>query len=111
VAELTDLEITRLCAKAMGLLDEGVAPTGNGRTIWVRPDGNAQHYMYNPLGDDAQCFALVKRFEMRLQEPEGAHDPRWRVTMWNPRIVSQDKDLNRAICECVAKMEQAKASV
>ena len=105
---MTDLEITRLCAEAMGyskiirLGDAVHDARGFSSTVRTRPEP------YLPLTNDAQAMMLVKKFQMRLQEPEGETDKRWRVTIWDPKHVSKDADLNHAICECVAKMEQAK---
>ncbi len=104
---MNDLEITQACARAMGYGEWDAEremfglPFDNGSPMksWMS---------YDPLHDDAQCFALVKQFELRLQEPESQGDRRWRVTAWNPKTVAQDTNLNRAICEVVAKLAGAK---
>ena len=107
---MTDLEITRLCAEAMetpptlpgassiwGFSKEFVS----GRVdTWVRST-------YDPLNDDAQAMAMVKKFKIRL---DTFFDETWIATAnpWEKPIEAENKDLNRAICECVAKMRAAK---
>ena len=101
---MTDLELTRLCAEAMGYDWHGQI---GGRTICV--PGDYGYVLYLPLRDDEQVMALVKKFHLRIDHNETEN---WSVckdhgfTMppeqgWNP-------DLNRAIVECVAKMQAAK---
>ena len=48
---MTDLELTKLCAEAMGI---EISPVRHG-------DGDFS--LYDPLHDDAQAMALVKKFE------------------------------------------------
>lgn len=92
---MTDLEITKLCAEAMGW-------TGR---IAVHEYGD--HFgVFMPLHDDAQAMALVKKFGLTLYGPR--RDSDWRVGTPATTAI-ENKDLNRAICECVAKMEKAKA--
>ena len=92
---MTDLEITKLCAEAMGL-----TPT----------DEISEWTEYDPLHDDAQAMALVKRFELDLTfTGEGFN--KWNVqqsTLEAAGVFSYQSDLNRAICECVAKMQKEK---
>jgi hypothetical protein len=61
---------------------------------------------YNPLHDDAQAMALVKKFELGLGRGKDrswiAHTTREAGTFCH----SSNNDLNRAICECVAKMRK-----
>ena len=83
---MTDLEMTKLCAEAMG------------------PSGRDER-TYDPLHDDAQAMALVKKFQINIawyevNMPRPTFEPT--VYMW------RKKDLNRAIVECVAKMQAAK---
>ena len=107
---MTDIEITKLCAQAMGYTLDAYA-----KGFRVRDQDNDVIYIigegwgrsqYNPLHDDAQAMALVKKFEIRisrtLRPAEG-----WFAEINNNQFGSST-DLNRAICECVAKMEAAK---
>lgn len=94
---MTDLEMTKLCARAMDT-PESFADTESclrGR------------FLYEPLVNDDQAMALVKRFKLAshwnpvggkwlVEPPNGNTDGGW------------SPDLNRAIVECVAKMEVAK---
>ena len=88
---MTDLEITKLCAEAIGweIFEE------NG-SLWEK----SGLVIYDPLHDDAQAMALLKKLNLCILPA--------RVTV----VVGQysearNMDLNRAICECVAKMQQA----
>lgn len=107
---MTDLEITKLCAGAMGLSVREIV--AEGPALWVgKPE-----YAFNPLHDDAQAMALVKRFGLHLSfEPEEGNEQQW---LWivehhlDPKYGGisyySSVDLNRAICECVAKLQQVK---
>ena len=106
---MTDLEMTKLCAEAMGITlhpmwqgraDECMYNDGSGGGGW----GMGK---YDPLHDDAQAMALVRKFRLRVAviAPTG-----WRVTtaFIEPAQATHNDDLNRAICECVANMQAAK---
>lgn len=99
---MTDLEITRLCAEAMGVefVDRGE------RGLQLLGD----IMYYDPLHYDAQAMALVKKFHLHIgktlrtpDEPFG----QWFVSKTD-KFEVPNNDLNRAICECVAKMQAAK---
>jgi len=69
-------------------------------------DENATRELYDPLTDDAQAMALVKRFWLEPRYNEHRDVPAWMVTpsyKAEPCVISTD--LNRAIVECVAKMQ------
>jgi hypothetical protein len=91
---MTDLEMTKLCAEAMGLKSR---PTKhNDQDVLPMHDG------YDPLHDDAQAMALVKEFNLRIGWfPEPGVAGNWGAYTYNA-------DLNRAIVECVAKMQKEK---
>ena len=101
---MTDLEITRLCAEAIGYTKWG-AHHGD------MPGFTKETGIYNPLHDDAQAMALVKKLRLRIgavlvsKGDEPGQD--WMVEK-NNNAFSTGPDLNRAICECVAKMRAAK---
>ena len=93
---MTDIEITKACAASLGFEGNDSVFVSVGRVI-INDGGNS---IYDPLHDDAQCFALVKKFGLWLRQFDGK---------WHIRHVETDQDildenLNRAICECVAKM-------
>lgn len=110
---MTDLEITKLCAEAMGLHykthENNDDVNFNFPGVYLYDDGaNMWHESYSPLYDDAQAMALLKRFRLEIF---GAYAPRWSVTRLNDDVAQvaptiQSADLNRAICECVAKMQK-----
>jgi len=79
---VTDLEMTRLCAEALG----------------VNPE-----YRWNPLHDDAQAMALVKKMDLSIDRGgQQTASPWWCAR--NGTIRRVNADLNRCIVECVAKM-------
>ena len=89
---MTDLKIIKLCAEAMGY-----QVAGNHGDAAITVDGMATN-RYDPLHDDAQAMALVKQFPI---------DTIW--AMWEAiKNYQGHLDLNRAICECVAKMQEKK---
>lgn len=108
---MTDLEITRLCAEAMGMEVTYVnwpepETDRSKKVIHAKfPDEKPIHYY--PLHDDAQAMALVKRFTL---------EPRWNIERQKWLVSKSYRidpsawsgNLNRAICECVAKMQAAK---
>ena len=93
---MTDLEITKLCAQAMGLQYF----SGTKYVSLVHPEGNSDSY--DPLQDDAQAMALVKRWYVVISHA----GEKWLVTRGQilPDEWVANENLNRAICECVAKM-------
>ena len=107
---MTDLEMTRLCAEAMGYSDV----RKKGDHVHERRLGKTMPGIYWPIDDDAQAMALVKKFQADICW--GADEPNGILGNWycdiGPNTVSSYKtsnsNLNRAICECVAKMQAAK---
>ena len=108
---MTDLEITRWCAEAMDFPEDESATRiilyREEGHIWTRHEADAIGKMYHPLHDDAQAMALVKNFQLSVGYNEG-----WaaRRDDWKGLVAGSfhSPDLNRAICECVAKMQNAK---
>ena len=112
---MTDLEITKLCAEAVGKdWAEEVAyrkrMDGEWRTLGTRPD-------YDPLHDDAQAMALDSilieenysiafhaEWFARYEYPSGLHTFEFYGDMTKP------ENRRRARCECVAKMRVAKST-
>lgn len=88
---MTDLEMTLATAELMQ-----VSLMGSHCPVW------------NPLKDDAQAMALVKELRLTVYARALGADRWWRVEDWNLEY-GRDVDLNRAIVECVAKMQTAKA--
>lgn len=98
---MTDLEITKRCAEKIGIDIQLIAPeTGF--------PGDEPHYRlismceggadpYNPLHDDTQAMALVKKFPAACID--AMNDARWEAFNLNEPL-----DINRAICECVAQL-------
>lgn len=95
---MTDLEMTRLCAEAVGI--ELVA---DNEVLWVA--GFVDAVEYDPLTDDAQAMELVKKLGLTVsQDPDGC----WHVMTLYCDGPQSAADLNRAIVECVARMQAGK---
>lgn len=100
---MTDLELVKACAEAMGweIDEENTVYFGE---VWVKrytgPEG-----IYNPLEDDCQMAQLVKRFRLEITP----YDELWNVGGGEGSgAAAQREDLNRAVCECVAKIHAAR---
>jgi hypothetical protein len=112
--QMSDLEMVKLCAAAMGIdyatkrVMQRAIVSGS---VVEHTEGYSETFVdvsdYDPLHDDAQAMALVKRFELTV-EP-GTWKCKWGVysTEYDPGFGDSD-DLNRAIVECVAKTQAAK---
>jgi hypothetical protein len=104
---MTDLDMLKLCAEALGLQH---SMRVCGFAAWPvlcasRYDDPIVFQPYNPLRDDAQALALVKHFRMDIKNYFGESNT-WVVVAtiagWD---LSKNADLNRAIVECAAKCE------
>lgn len=112
---MTDLEMTKLCAVAMGWRPAGTRKDFDiVKAIPVEQFPGAPHYQYAPLKDDSSAMALVKKFGLVI-EPDGDWGVSWintsRVSGLKSVTVRFAADLNRAICECVAKMQEQKDAI
>ena len=95
--EMNDLEITKLCAEAMELKDARFSSAD-------RIISDLGINVYNPLHDDAQAMALVKKFGVTI---ERFHET-WHVWPQDADFTVISESLNSAVCECVVKMQAAK---
>ena len=104
VDELSDLEITRLCAEAIKLC---TIPSPKGYENLIIEAGTSMPY--RPLHDRAQWAELVERFRL-IVGPVG--DSSWSVVaQWSNKENSYcyvHADLAHAVCLCVAKTQLAK---
>jgi hypothetical protein len=109
---MTDLEMTKLCAEAMGWRPAGERKDFDVvKAIPVEQFPGAPHYQYAPLNDDSSAMALVKKFRLGIN----SWNPEYQVWVQSTEITSDESartcsfnaDLNRAIVECVAKMQAA----
>ena len=101
---MTDLEMTRLCAEALGYFPIASAMQARGETepkYWRYGNREIAMSAYDPLHNDAQAMELVKRFPRDCFLAFGAHCDE---VGWEPLGLS----LNRAIVECVAKLQSSK---
>ena len=112
---MTDLEITRLCALAMGYHPAAaLSIDGSGWFVLTAPDKtmpvNAQpHTVYDPLHHYAQAMALVEKCNIGWDKEEGHA---WHIALCAAELIfnAHNDDLKRTICECVAKMQLAKGA-
>ena len=112
---LTRQETIRLCAEAMGY----VFTRENSHAPGILVTGIVNdESRYDPLTDDAQCFALVKKLKLtcthyHVRTPHfGEHTQinEWQVRGGEPyaNATSDTGDLNAAVCECAARVQLAK---
>lgn len=115
---MTDLEMLKLCAEAMDLrllpaYRKGSILYDEGQHDWnglmyskdgVRECLFVDSGAYDPIHDDAQAMVLVKKLDLNLQpDYEG-----WCVSDYTgDKVEVRHKDLNRAIVECVARLQRA----
>jgi hypothetical protein len=85
---MDDLTMTRLCAEAVCR-------------------GREEVERYDPISNDSQAMWLVKKLGLTVGQTELRNDADW-VVISRGGDTCADKDLNRAIVECVAKMQKAK---
>lgn len=108
---MTDMEMIKLCADAIGLRVQLLSPeTGfPGYNHYSIPNpSDAPNERWDPLMYDDQVMALVKRMGLDIRHLPG--QMQWSVIgmgLPGPNEASA-VDLNRAICECVAKTQNSK---
>lgn len=110
--EHADLVATKLCAEAMGedYFRQPIRDVVLGDCV-IR--GNTVHAGWNPITNDAQAMALARRFMMTLDLFAGAASiPNLTGSDCSAHrfIAFSDESINRAIVECVAKMQQNSVS-
>jgi hypothetical protein len=120
------IAVNRACAEAMGL-EHG----WDDEWVWLRlntsldspmPKGAEPRFLtkqffewvlrYDPLKNDEQAMALVKKFGLEIEQI-GSDEKCWVVSATGEYLEEQERwetfeseseNLNRAICECVAKL-------
>lgn len=108
---MDDLEMTKLCAEATEALIEMQWLAGFKSEWPMICDDFGIWHVYNPLHDDAQAMALVKKLGLTCITELGQGREIWRVHHWRDSGLCHHGDLNRAIVECVAKMVAARTPV
>ncbi len=108
---MTDLEKVRLCAEAMGYsalrYSQGVVQQSSSSGIYVVDKADQRGYKeYDPLTDDAQAMALVKRFGLHIYINSFIEPNTWVVSS-KVGVAGEDTDLNRAIVSAVAALQAA----
>lgn len=99
--------MVRLCADAMG-----IKPPESGVRS-VNYEYALSHMGFNPLKYAEQAFFMVNKFELHIHPPVPGGSREWWVHTNEhhegreaPKYGGSSKDLNRAIVECVAKMQK-----
>jgi hypothetical protein len=107
---MTDLELTRLCAEAMGLtVRESASKTA--LHLQADPAQLLNAIFYDPLNDDEQAMALLKKVRLGVQVYEGG----WLAWGYDspesdsPIRIKKTESLNRAIVECCARIQAEKS--
>jgi hypothetical protein len=106
---MTDLEMIKKCAEKMGYVygKDGIWDGG------IYKDGErifSHSVNYNPLHDDAQAMALVKKFGLHLRPYDVDEGREWCVSCPDPKnpeyffFHTYRQNLNTAIVECVSKL-------
>lgn len=133
---MTDYEITKICAEVMGWKHLGsvgvVLPPdvkypseadarfkgelwclSGSNDWWTDPEGHTVcgpcQGLPDPLNDDAQAMALVKKFQLTIGYSDGWSAGKGEIGKEGGYCRSfHYPDLNRAICVCVAAMQPHK---
>lgn len=105
-----DLELTTLCALAMGWDVKTSKDTrGVDHVLRRMPQDHMQDCwcVFDPLNDDAQAMTLVKKFPIVIAE---SGDSKVWVGLFNTKIGTfcDREQLNRAVVECVANIQKEK---
>ena len=94
---MTDLEMIRLCAEAMEIVN---FEDSEGGGDW-----------YDPLHHNTHALALIQKFRLKLVDVACNDDlPMW-LAIYDGRGGGPSTDLHSAIVECVAKMQKARKEV
>jgi hypothetical protein len=102
---MTDLQMTARCAAAMGIEVRNNRAPFEVRE-WSINHANGTCSIYEPLHNDEQAMALMKRFKLHCVVGDLSH-LHWMVAPHgNMPDCSTGTDLNRAIVECVAGLEK-----
>lgn len=121
---MTDEELNRKCAERMGWhtgrLASKVVAYDVSKCAIIAGNDEGGESVYDPLHNDAQCFALVERFGLQIEAGDTcsiAEGGDWLVWRPNPNRwvrdgkpdgrndLVADRDIKRAIVECVAGMK------
>ncbi len=99
---MTDLEKIKLCAEVMGEVVIQALVDGSGCL-----NVQTQHYQYDPLHDDAQVMALVRKFKLSVNpQADGSCEVSYFDADDEIRVDAKE-GINCAIVECIAKMQLA----
>ena len=102
---MTDLEIVRKCAEAMGYEVSEYQSRPN--VLIVSVAGSPYSFDYDPLHDRAEAMELVEklRVSIHFMDSEGVWTAFCCQSPLERGVRTYDANLLRAICSCVANME------
>jgi hypothetical protein len=100
--KMTDEEITRLSAEAMGYEIVGFETKNGG----IMARSKTHHLIWNPLNDDEHAMALIKQF------PVTCIDALDNLIGWGPEKDEDNRelDLNTEVVMAVARMQLERAT-
>lgn len=100
--DLTDLEITRLCAEAADR--EVVIQLGD----WRFPNTAYEDSLWNPLRDRAQAMELVEKLHLHIIPHYDDNYDFIGWSVWRETANAKDTNILRAICLCAARVQLSK---
>ena len=111
---MDDRSITKLCAEAFGYRIADALDDVWVYFKWPDPDDNGGLMRFDPLNYGTQALELVDKFKLKIDPPDWGTPPQWvdwSVYHYSGGQVtsSNNENLKRAICECVAKIQQERA--
>ena len=96
--ELTDLEIETRIAEIEGV--DFVYNGENGK-LWINKNGVYSGNQYNPLTDDALCFALMVKYKVDVQWESVTLAKIYDDPESDPTGMAYDENPNKAILLCI----------
>ena len=100
---LSDLEMTKLCAEALGMPYITPSDDYDGRAgIMICDEHGNARYTFHPLRDEGNAMRLVKQLGISINYLRGSQC--W-IAIRAHGYYEENYDLNRAIVECVARMQ------
>lgn len=103
---MSELDLIERCAKAMGFRTHRVSDK-----VFYCPDEQTSipKGIWNPLKDDFQAMAMVKKLGINFTAPT-SDDKQWYAWTYRQGEIAEHASLNRALCECVAKLTTGEAA-
>jgi phage tail sheath gpL-like len=105
--EMNDIEMVKACAEAVG-----IELRRDSAQSYKFIGGKWYEHNFDPIHDDAQALALVKRLHLDIEQYQNSNGTWYYVAQTHgTEYHACADDLNRAIVECVAKLHAAQTEV